>query len=756
MKNGPINRIHRAIEKNPQCSDAYKSLGKIYQSQGIIDRAVACYGKALELDPADVTVLYAAGCLYLKTGQQDRAIVCFNNAIKLKPDHIQTLHKLGVALTKKDRLDDAEACYLRCIQLEPRLAETYNNLGLVYKARGREHEAIAYFKKAAEISPHLPQAHFNMGTVYKKQKKHYAALEKFKEAIKADPQYVEAYFNMGLVFDALGKSQDSVLSYQRALQLKPNLIEAINNLAVCLLNQGRTREAILYLEKAIELSPDNAPVYHNLSLLYAYHERYSEAVSCSKLALKIDPNFQEARQAIVDQLRNICDWSAIKKFESQSGEQRKKKAAAAAGSSFIPIVGEFDNQDPETQLETAKNRSQALEKSLLLSATRFEPANSHGNTNKITIGYLSNNFRDHPTAHLVCRMFEIHDRQRFTINCYSYGKSHKDGYRKRIEKGCDNFVDLFDSSAPEAAGRIFSDNTKILVDLNGYTALSRMDICALRPSPIQVRYLGMAATSGASFFDYLITDKIVTPDEHAPFYTENFVFMPHCYQVNNNRQTVGNQSLNRKQLSLPANGFVFGSFVTSYKIDKDLFRTWMNILSKVRGSVLWLLKRSEATVKNLRKEAICLNIDPSRLIFAEKLPKTMHLNRLCLMDLALDTKLVNGAATTSDALWAGVPVLTLQGSNFVSRMSSSILTAIGLPELITHSLKSYEDLAIELATNPVRLQSIRDRLRKNRLTEPLFDTERFVRNLESAYEKMWQIYTAGEFPRQIKVRDCFS
>jgi protein O-GlcNAc transferase len=275
-----------------------------------------------------------------------------------------------------------------------------------------------------------------------------------------------------------------------------------------------------------------------------------------------------------------------------------------------------------------------------------------------------------------------------------------------------------------------------------------------KPSPIQLRYLGMAGTTGASFFDYLITDSIVTPDESAAFYTKKFVFMSHSYQVNNNSQAVENKSLNRKRLSLPANGFVFGSFVTSYKIDQDLFHTWMNILSKVRESVLWLLKRSKDTLKKLRKEAVRRGIDPNRLIFAEKLPKSVHLDRLGPTDLGLDTRSVNGAATTSDTLWVGVPALTLHGSHFVSKMSSSILAAVGLPELITHSLKSYEDLAVELATDPVRMRAIKDRLEKNRLTEPLFDTKRFVRNLENAYEQMWQIYTAGELPGQIKVRDC--
>jgi len=751
-----INRIRRAIAKNPQFPESYKNLGKVYHRQGILDRAAVCYGKALELNRSDVNALYEAGCIYLKTAQQDRAIVCFKKAIKLKPDHIQALYELGVALTKKDRLDDAVVCYLRCIQLEPRLAETYNNLGLVYKAQSREREAIVYFKKAVEIKPHFPQAHLNLGTVYKEQEKHHEALKKYREALKADPQYVEACFNMGLVLDALGRSQDAVLSYLKALQIKPDFIEALNNLAVCLQNQGRIREAIFYFEKAIKLSTDNAPVYHNLSLLYAYHERYSEAVSCSKIALEINPDFIEARQAIVDQLRNVCDWGAIAKFERHSGGQRIKKVVSVFGSSSIPVADVIDNQDSKVQLEAAKSRSQSLERSLSLSATGFDHAYRLGNTSKITIGYLSNNFRDHPTAQLVCRMFELHGREKFKIYCYSYGKNNGDAYRKRIEKGCDKFVDLIDLSAEEAAKRIFSDNTQILVDLNGYTAFSRMDICALKPSPIQVRYLGMAGTTGASFFDYLITDKIVTPIEHAPFYTENFVFMPHCYQVNNNRQAVGNQSLNRKRLSLPAKGFVFGSFATSYKIDQDLFHTWMNILSKVRGSVLWLLKRSEATVKNLRKEAVCRDVDPNRLIFAEKLPKSAHLDRLGLTDLAFDTRLVNGAATTSDALWVGVPVLTLQGNHFVSRMSSSILAAIGLPELTTHSLKSYEDLAVELATDPDRLQAIKARIEKNRQTEPLFDTKRFVRNLENAYEQMWQIYIAGELPRHIKVRDCLS
>jgi len=373
---------------------------------------------------------------------------------------------------------------------------------------------------------------------------------------------------------------------------------------------------------------------------------------------------------------------------------------------------------------------------------------------KITVAYLSNDFREHATAHLMLSLFGLHNRDEFEILCYSYGKDDRSDYRARIQKDCDKFVDIRDLSHADAAKCIYENQVDILVDLKGYTKGSRLAICALRPAPIQATYLGFPGTTGADFFDYIITDRIVTPGHHAPHYSETFVYLPHCYQVNDHRQLASDKNWTKMDLGLPNENFVFSSFNHPYKVDPVMFDVWMKILGQVPGAVLWLLKGSESAEKNLRREAERRGVKPERLIFADKLPKDEHLARMRLADVALDTRIVNGHTTTSDALWAGVPVITLMGTHFASRVSASILTAIGLPEFITHSLDDYETLAVRLARNPEQLAAIRQKLANNRLTEPLFDTPRFAKNLEKAYNKIWKIFLAGQRPRQIDVADA--
>jgi protein O-GlcNAc transferase len=283
-----------------------------------------------------------------------------------------------------------------------------------------------------------------------------------------------------------------------------------------------------------------------------------------------------------------------------------------------------------------------------------------------------------------------------------------------------------------------------------------MEICALRPAPIQVRYLGLAGTTGADFFNYLLTDKIVTPKAHAPHYTENFAYLPHCYQINDYKQAYGDEMVAAGQSKLSTDPFIFCSFNQDYKIEPVMFDCWMQILGRVPDSILWLMVRHHTAMENLRKEAEKRGVDPNRLIFMERKPKPEHLERLREADLALDTRIVNGAATTSDALWAGVPVITLEGTHFASRMSASILTAVGLPELIAHSIEEYEAIAVQTALDRDRLAGMRQKLAHNRLTEPLFDTPRLARYLEQAYSRMWQIFQAGSKPRQFEVMESYS
>jgi protein O-GlcNAc transferase len=306
-------------------------------------------------------------------------------------------------------------------------------------------------------------------------------------------------------------------------------------------------------------------------------------------------------------------------------------------------------------------------------------------------------------------------------------------------------------SDAEAARRIHEDRVNILIDLVGYTRGNRLGICALRPAPIQINYLGFLGTTGAGFMDYMITDSLVTPPDHSPFYSEKLVHMPHCYQANNRNQPISTQNWKRADFGLPEQGFVFCSFNNAYKIEPIMFDAWMEILQKVPKSVLWLISGSDVAETNLRQEAERRGVKGERLVFSGRLPLDQHLGRLRLADLALDTRIYNGGATTGNALWAGVPVITLQGGHFVSRMSSSQLEAVGLPECVTHTMKDYKALAIGLASRPGELKAMRAKLATNRLTWPLFDTKGFCGALERGFKEMWHILLAGERPRQIEV-----
>jgi len=367
----------------------------------------------------------------------------------------------------------------------------------------------------------------------------------------------------------------------------------------------------------------------------------------------------------------------------------------------------------------------------------------------LVIGYLSGDFGNHPVGQIIHGLFGAHDRNQFEINCYSYGQDDNSDYQKHIAKTCNKFVDIRGLTHAQAAGRIYSDAVDILIDLAGHTRNNRLPICALRPAPIQISYLGFPGSVGADFFDYLIADKIVVPEAEAAFYTEKLIWMPHAYQVNTPHQiSVGANNYS----PLPEHAFVFCSFNQPSKIEPVMFDVWMKLLRQIPQGVLWLSAANPAAEHNLRNEAQNRGVNPNRLIFAQRLPsKADHLARLSLADIVLDTRLYNGHATTSDALWAGVPVISLYGKNFASRVGSSLLTAVGLPELIAKNLQEYEQLALKLAQQPSELAKIRQKLAKNRQNAPLFDTSLFARSLDQIYRAIWQLFVLGQSPRNIEM-----
>ena len=370
---------------------------------------------------------------------------------------------------------------------------------------------------------------------------------------------------------------------------------------------------------------------------------------------------------------------------------------------------------------------------------------------RIRIGYLSSDFKEHATAFLIAEMLEHHDHERFEIFAYSFSVDDGSEIRRRLIGAFDHFIDIRAASHEAAIRRIHEDGIDILVDLKGYTQDARTEIMAGRPAPIQVAYLGYPGTMGADCIDYVIADHFVVPANQRQHFSEKLVYLPHCYQPNDTQRTVSSLGLTRSQFGLPEDGFVFCSFNGNYKITPSFFDVWMRLLKNTPGSVLWLLETG--TRVNLLREAEARGVDPERIVFAQGLIHSQHLERMALADLFLDSLPVNAHTTASDALWAGLPLLTCAGEAFVGRVAGSILHSIGLPELVTNSLEEYETKALHLAQNPPELKALRERLARNKLTSPLFDIARFTHNLETAYQMMFDRWQEGHLPDVISVQE---
>lgn len=660
-----------------------------------------------------------------QVGKIEDALRMYGAVLERRPNHSDALHLRGVAFYQMESYQKAEDLIRRAIEINPKNGDYHSNLGVVLQRQGRLDESIAHFRRAIALKPEFPDAYNNIGPALKSQGKLDEAVSCYQKAIELKPDYPEAFNNLGNVYQSQGKMAEAVSCFQKAIESKADYHEAYYNMGNALQNQGKLEEAISSFEKALEIKPD-----------------YTKAFSI-----------------LFYRLKYVCAWEKVGRMSAQLDALTDKALAEGIKTAETPFINLTTHADPARNFAVARSWAESIEKGAALSVEAgsgrlfsFEDRNKH--PSKIRIGYLSNDFFDHPVAHQICSLFSVHDRERFEIYAYSYGKDENNEYRKQIENTCDRFVNVKDLSHMEAAERIFEDQIDILVDLMGHTKDNRLAICAYRPAPIQVTYLGYPGTTGARFFDYIITDRTVTPEDHAPWYSEKFVFMPHSYMVNNHTQSISRRRFSRSDFQLPEDGFVFCSFNQPYKIEPMMFDVWMRILKQVPDSVLWLSKRVQMTQDNLAREARKRGVAPERLILGNKLPsKGDHLARLQLADLVLDTRIYNGHATTNDALWAGLPVITMKGSHFASRAGASFLHALDLPELIASDLEEFEKLALRLASNPSELKSIREKLSRNRWTQPLFDTPRFAGNLESAFTEMWGIYQNGGEPRQIEVME---
>lgn len=649
---------------------------------------------------------------YHKAGDLNRAGSVYREILQRNPTHATALSHLGLLLYQTGAKEQALEMIERSLNVSPEVAETRNNYALVLHDLGRDHDAIAQYHKCIETKPDL----------------------------------LEPYSNLANVLRRHGNVNQAVSLYHHVLNLNPLFYDARLNLGVLLMEQGQPDEALQHFHRLEADRPGDSKLRFNLGVSYFDKHEFAVAIKHFAKAFEIDPHSAGALTYLIASKREICDWAGLTDLEAKLHQLVSNGVLHGImpfQSLFLPSFA-----TPERQAAVARafvsRLPQRSDAPSFASRPKARPP-------KLRIAYLSADFHDHATSHLMLGLFARHDRRRFEVITYSYGPPSNDYYRRKIAADSDQFYDMRGQSYTETADHIRGHHVDILIDLKGYTTQARAQICAQRPAPLQVSYLGYPATMGADFIHYLLTDATVTSFEDAPHYTEKLVYLPGCYQINDREQAISSTAYTREQCNLPARGFVFCCFNNSFKIEPLVFDVWMRLLARTPDSVLWLLHTGESTEENLRHEARARGVSPDRLIFARKLPKSEHLARHRLADLFLDTLTYNAHTTASDALWTGVPVISLPGKTFAGRVATSLLRAMDLAELSVSTLIAYEQLALEIAHDTGYHRSLKSSVENNRVRSSLFDTNAFVGHLENAYDTMWCIYQDGDPPRSFSV-----
>ncbi|MGH7116619.1 MAG: tetratricopeptide repeat protein [Stellaceae bacterium] len=652
------------------------------------------------------------------------------------PDNVTTFER-AVALHEQGSSDQAEQLYRKILKTDPTDVNCLHNLAVLHIQLNNYHDAAEFARQVLRHQPDLALAHHTLGVALRHLGRLDEAVACCREALRLAPEDAEAYNTLGDTLTALGRYGAAERYCREALRLKADYVEAHNNLGNALGFLGRLAEAEACFREALRRRPHNPAAHNNLGNILARQGKLVEASAALGRAAALRPDDVDALATWFHLRQRLCDWADYPEDEAKVGNGARRQPLPAMAFSLLGTASTAKQQ-------FAYARQVAATLAVPASAKCSDPLPRPSQT--LRLGYLSNDFRALPSAYLTAGVIEHHDRDGFEVIGYSAGWDDNGAMRRRMAAAFDRFVDISNMSDLQAAKLIHSDALDVLIDLNGYKPENRAKILAYRAAPIQVNYLGYPGTMGADFVDYIIVDPVVVPAEQQPWFSERLVHLPDCYQCNDDKRAIAATTPSRTECGLAERGFVFCCFNDSYKLNPALFDVWMRLLHAVPGSVLWLCQ-SDAVVKaNLAREAAARGVAVERLVFAPRLPLAEHLARHRLADLCLDTLPYNAHTTASDALWAGLPVLTCAGHTFAGRVAASLLHAIGLDALVTRSLEEYETLALRLAREAELLGRLRARLAQNRLTFPLFDTARSTRALEAAYRRMCEINRAGRPP----------
>jgi protein O-GlcNAc transferase len=740
--NGPeaVRLIGAALKMNPHSVDALCNFGGTLFALKLHDEALEAYDKALAVQADQLDGLLGRGKALLALDRFEPALAAFDRSLIVKPGHLDALNSRGSALLHLGRGEEALAAFDAALVVKCNSIEAHIGRGNALTLLDRIDEALSSFGSAIEIQPDHVVALHRRGLALMALERHDQALESFDQALYVAPRHRALLNSYGSALLALGRADDALTAFDKSLTITPEQPEVLQQRATALRALGRHREAAGSDERARTAISHNAEAHYERGLSLWALGKHEEAIANYAIASACK-NPRALSKLAVGRLI-VADWARADELADTL------RCRIAEGSFVDPMATLPLEFDPAVRLNAARNCVRIYTPVAKVPFVHSTLAK----VDKLRIAYVSSDFRQHAVGLAAVELLERHDKTRFEIIGVSHGPNDASGARARIVKAFDQFHDVASATDRHIAGLLNDLHVHIVVDLNGLSAGCRPDVLAYRPAPIHVNYLGFAGTTGAPFIDYILADETVLPFDQQPFFTEKIVHLPGCYHANDTTRHIGPETPTRRQLGLPDQGLVFCCFNRSTKISAPVFGVWMRLLAQVPGSVLWLSKMNDLAQANLRRAAAERGVDPERLIFAPVAGRSEdHLARHRAADLFLDTLPYNAHSMACDALWAGLPVVTCQGTAFAGRVGASMLKAADLPELVTSSLEDYEALALKLATDPALLQATRRKLGDNRPTCPLFDSDRFRRHIEAAYTAMWDIYQRGESPRSFCV-----
>jgi protein O-GlcNAc transferase len=754
-----LQHYDRAIELEPGYAEAYYNRGNTLKATRESMKALADYDKAIELRPDYVAAIYNRANTLLDMGLDEAAVQSYDQAIALKPDHAAAYNNRGSALRELGRLNEALVSHEQALALQADFAEAANNRGNVLLDLEEPEAALRAYEQALEIHPAYAQAQYNRGNAFLALGRCADAVSAYDAALGLQADYPEALNNRGHALHALHHLEEAIASFDHAISLRPDYAEAYNNLGNVLVEQGRLEDALVRYEQALARQPDYAEAHYNRGNLLLSLQRPAESLQSLTTALSVKPDAPYWYGAWVNAKMRVCDWSGWSIDRPILSEALRKGQPTATP---FPMLALFDDPELHRQAAEAYIVEEFGEESLQALPARANALTSESSAGdsatapvpqRIRVGYFSSDFHDHATAYLMAELLESHDREQFEVFAFSWEGDHADSsMRRRLKAALEHWISLDDMSDEEAAALARSHQLDIAVDLKGFTQGARTAMFLEGCAPIQVSYLGYPGTLGTRAINYIVADDTVIPAADHSAYAEAVAYLPGCYQVNDAHRVIAEQIPSRPELGLPESAFVFCCFNNNYKINPEVFDAWMQILRAVPDAVLWLLEDNVGVADNLRREASARGVAPDRLVFARRVGLADHLARHAQADLFLDTWPYNAHTTASDALWAGLPVLTKTGRSFAARVATSLLKALHMDgALAMNSVDSYVARAVTLATDSEQLRVLKSALQARKHTSSLFQARPFAAQLEAAYRAMLAKHQEGKPAGEIRI-----